>query len=254
MNSRKNPFKPGRPAKGEGPRIPYDEVDRLLVFGEVVEAAEGGSTVVYPSYRDLGQRYGVAHSLVAKFARKHDCQRRRKDAKVRLDAKVEQRVLEMRATALALSKDDALRMIDTYLMGFEKALAEQRVRYDNPSDFNTMLRLKEFIQGNADSRQEVYASLSLEDLQARHQRMLRMQQAASAGERGEVLDVLPAARSERADRMLARNPPAPPSATAAGKCPDTFAASVAPTVPKSTPDTTDAFESEGDPGGTRGRR
>jgi len=34
-----------------------------------------------------------------------------------------------------------------YLVGFEQALGEGRVRFDNPTDFNTMLRLKEFILG-----------------------------------------------------------------------------------------------------------
>src|SRR5690606_35191259 len=86
----------------------------------------------------------------------------------------DQELLEQRATAVAQSKDDELRIIDTYLAGFEKALAEGRVRFDNPGDFNTMVRLKEFVMGGADSRQEIHASLSLEDIQARHQRMIRV--------------------------------------------------------------------------------
>jgi len=214
--------KTGRPKKADGPRVPYDELDRVLVFGEVVQTDEGGTSVVYPSYRDLAQRYGVAHSLVAQYARKHDCLRRRKDAKVRVAVKAEQKIIEMRATAIALSKDDALRMIDTYLVGFEKALSEGRVRFDNPTDFNTMLRLKEFILGGADSRQEIHAALSLEDIQSRHQRMLRSAREASAEERGEVLDVLPADDAERSDRILPGNSPAPPIEAAAAEVPVQF--------------------------------
>jgi hypothetical protein len=85
-----------------------------------------------------------------------------------------------------MSKADALRIIDSYLAGFEKALAEGRVRFDNPGDFNTMLRLKEFIQGGADSRQEIHAALSLEELQARHRRMLQTFEASSPALRGVV--------------------------------------------------------------------
>ncbi len=214
--------KTGRPKKGDGPRVPYDELDRVLVFGEVVQTDEGGTSIVYPSYRDLAQRYGVAHSLVAQYARKHDCLRRRKEAKARVAVKAEQKIVEMRATAIALSKDDALRMIDTYLVGFEKALSEGRVRFDNPTDFNTMLRLKEFILGGADSRQEIHAALSLEDIQSRHQRMLRAAQQASAEERGEVLDVLPSEDSETIDRYLPGNSPATPSEAAAGEVPGHF--------------------------------
>jgi hypothetical protein len=179
--------KHGRPAKWDAPRVPYDELERLLVFGEIVTCEDGKSTTVYyPSYRALARRYKVSNSLIAKFAKTHNCLRRRKDAKSRISAKTDQKLVELRSTALALSKDDELRIIDSYLAGFEKALAEERVRFDNPSDFNTMVRLKEFVQGGADSRQEIHAALSLEDIQARHKRMMKEVEATSAKERGEI--------------------------------------------------------------------
>lgn len=177
--------KQGRPRKGDPPRLPYDKLDRILVFGEVVECEDGQSTtVVYPSYRELAERYGVAHSLIAQYSRKHNCLRRREQAQARIQAQADQKLVELRATAVALSRDDELRIIDSYLAGFEQAVAEGRVRFDNPTDFNTLVRLKAFLQGGPDSRQEVHASLSLEDIQARHQRMLRLS-ASSPAERGE---------------------------------------------------------------------
>jgi hypothetical protein len=157
----------GRPRKSEPPRLPYDEVDRLLVFGEVVKTESGESTtVVYPSYREIARRYGVSHSLIAQYSKRHDCLRRRKEAKARIAVKTDQKLVEMRATAIAVSKDESLQIIDTYLAGFRDALAEGRVRFDNPTDFDRMCRLKEFMLGGADSRQEIHAALSLEDLQA----------------------------------------------------------------------------------------
>ena len=119
---------------------------------------------------------------------------------------------------MALSKDDELRIIDTYLAGFEKALAEGRVRFDNPGDFNTMVRLKEFVMGGADSRQEIHASLSLEDIQARHQRMIRVVGETSSAVRGElpgptsgmVIDTEPDDHEDDAD------PPRAPTEDAAG--------------------------------------
>jgi hypothetical protein len=179
----------------------------LLVYGEVVEC-EGGSTVKYPSYRELGERYGVAHSLIAQYSKKHDCRNRREKAKARIAAQADQKLVEMRANAIALSKDDELRIIDSYLAGFEKALVEDRVRYDSPGDFNTMVRLKEFVQGGADSRQEIHAAISLEDIQARHQRMMRASGEFSAAERGEVGPML-IAESGEGDHLLPEN--APPS-------------------------------------------
>lgn len=164
----------GRPRKADGPVVPYDELDRLLVFGEVVECDDGqGTAVVYPAYRDLAQRFGVSHSTISAYSRSRNCMNRREVAQARVIAQSDQKLIELRANALARSKKDDLRTIDTYLAEFEKALAEGRVRCDSASDFNTMIRLKEFIQGGADSRSELHIGLSLDDLQARHRRMMK---------------------------------------------------------------------------------
>jgi hypothetical protein len=209
----------GRPPKGAAPALPAEEVDRLLVFGEVVTCDDGSSqTVTYPSYRDLAERFGVSTTLIAKYSKDHNCIRRREQAKARIQAQADQKLVELRATAVALSKDDELRIIDTYLAGFEKALAEGRVRFDNPGDFNTMVRLKEFVMGGADSRQEIHASLSLEDIQARHQRMIRVVGETSSAVRGE----LPGPTSgmvidaEPDDREGDAEPPRAPTEGAAG--------------------------------------
>jgi hypothetical protein len=201
------PRRGGRPRKSEGPRVPYEDLDRILVFGEVVPCEDGnGTTVVYPSYRELAERYGVSNSVIAEYAKTRNVQRRRREAQTRIQAKVEQKVIELRATAIALSKDDELRIIDAYLAGFETALAEKRVRFDNPADFNTMVRLKEFVMGNADSRQEIHAALSLESLQARHRQVIRVAEASPAergeGDRGALPSGAPAPVDAVADQEL----------------------------------------------------
>jgi hypothetical protein len=203
----------GRPRKSEGPRVPYEELDRILVFGEVVPCEDGnGTTVQFPSYRELADRYGVSHSVIAEYAKTHNAQRRRKEAQSRIQAKAENKLVELRASAIALSKDDELRIIDRYLGGFEDALSEGRVRFDNPADFNTMVRLKEFVLGNADSRQEIHASLSLESLQTRHRQMLRTVEASPA-ERGEMArPSLPTSHAEHRP-----TPPASPTEAALQK-------------------------------------
>jgi hypothetical protein len=165
--------KPGRPHKAEAPLIPFEELDRLLVFGEVKQLDDGSSTTVYPTHRVLAERYGVAPSVIASYAKSHNCTRRREEAVARISARADEKLIEARASALAVSKDDTVRMIDGYLLNYEKALLEGRVRFDNPTDFNTMVRLKEYVLGGPDSRQELHAALSLESLQQRHARMLR---------------------------------------------------------------------------------
>lgn len=165
--------KPGRPHKADAPLIPFEELDRLLVFGEVKQLDDGASTTVYPTHRALAERYGVVPSVIASYAKSHNCTRRREEAVARISARADEKLIEARASALAVSKDDTVRMIDGYLLNYEKALLEGRVRFDNPTDFNTMVRLKEYVLGGPDSRQELHAALSLESLQQRHARMLR---------------------------------------------------------------------------------
>ncbi|NNB91697.1 AT hook motif domain protein [Corallococcus exiguus] len=178
--------KTGRPRKSEEPALPRQELDRALVFGDVKTLPDGSTMTSYASYRELAERFGVATSLVANYAKEHNCLRRREEAKTRIATKADQKLIELRANAIAVSKDDALKMIDGYLLGFEEALSEGRVRVDNPTDFNTMVRLKEFVMGGADSRQELHATFSLEGLQARHAQALRAARETTPAERGEV--------------------------------------------------------------------
>jgi hypothetical protein len=212
--------KTGRPRKSEEPALPRQELDRALVFGDVKSLPDGSTMTSYASYRELAERFGVATSLVANYAKEHNCLRRREEAKTRIATKADQKLIELRANAIAVSKDDALKMIDGYLLGFEEALAEGRVRVDNPTDFNTMVRLKEFVQGGADSRQELHATFSLEGLQARHAQALRAARETTPAERGEVDAEVTASDAEDLDTASSESPKddalvAPPTDVAA---------------------------------------
>ncbi len=153
--------------------VPYDEVDRLLVFGEVVQLEDGGTTTHYPTYRELADRYGVAPSIIATYAKSRNCLRRREHARARIESRTESKLIELRSDALSIGKEDVVSLIDTYLMQFKQALSEGRVRADNPTDVNTLVRLREFVLGGADSRQDIRASLSLESIQERYARAQR---------------------------------------------------------------------------------
>jgi len=163
--------RPGRPRKAEVPDVPQDELDRLLVFGETQRLEDGSSTTRFPSHRELAERFRVVPSVIASYAKHHNCLRRREEAASRVAFEVEQRLVDARAAAIVVTKEDALRIIDRYLLQFEQALEDGRVRSDNPTDFNTMLRLKELIQGGADSRKEIQVTLSLDKLQERYAKM-----------------------------------------------------------------------------------
>ena len=181
------PRRGGRPRKGDAPLIDYDQVDKLLVYGELAPTDDrSGTTTVFPSYRQLAERFGVSHAVISEYAKRHNCMKRRERARLRTELRVEEKMVEARAEAIAVTKDREITIIDAYLLGFEKALAEQRVRFDNPTDYNTMARLKEFLLGGADSRPEVHAALSLDALQSRCRDTKRALVDATAAERGEV--------------------------------------------------------------------
>ncbi len=108
---------------------------------------------------------------------------------------------------MAYSRDDELRLIDSFLLGFEKALADGSVRFDDPSDFNLMVRLKAFIQGGADSRHEVRAAFSLEELQERHREVLRARAETTPALAGIPRTERPSRQSRLGDQEQDENSP-----------------------------------------------
>lgn len=180
--------KPGRPRKAEAPLISYEELDRLLVFGEVQVLEDGTHTTVYPTYRALAERFGVAASVIASYAKSRNCLKRREQTATRVAVRTEEKLIDLRAEALAVGEDRLVAMIDEFLLSFEKALKEGRVRSDNPTDVNTLARLKAFIMGGADSRSEIRAVISLEALQERYTRAMREAHDATPAMAG-VIDV-----------------------------------------------------------------
>jgi hypothetical protein len=175
---------PGRPKPGDAPKVNYDELDRLLVFGEIVDAGKGKTKVSYPSYRDVAKRFDVSTTFVAEYARANNCMGRRDETAHVIEKKADALLIERRARAIALSREEELKIADAFLIKFGEAVEDGRVRCDNPADFDRIVRLKEFIRGGADSRTEVQATVSLDALQMRY---LRMQKGSGASpeERGE---------------------------------------------------------------------
>jgi transposase-like protein len=148
-------------------------LEQLLVCGEEVVNEQGQTTIHYPSCRELAKRFGTAQSTISKFARDHDCANRRDLNKARLQARVEQKLMERRAEALTTSRMGTLSTIDSFLQGFADALNNKQVRVESISDFNMMVRLREFLMGSVDQRVELQGNVTLEALQARYQRWLQ---------------------------------------------------------------------------------
>ena len=110
----------GRPKRGEGPDVPWPTVDKLLVHGEqVIDGKTGEERVSYPSLATLAERYGVSRTLLWKYAHRHQCFDRRKDAQARTQALTDDKVIEKLSSARATHTVDVLRVVDQFLLGFE---------------------------------------------------------------------------------------------------------------------------------------
>ncbi len=161
--------KGGRRARVDGPAFPVDEVDHLLVHGEPDEKG----VLRYPTYRDLAERFGVAPSTISGFARHHNCLARRRKVHEHVVEASDMKLAEMCAEQVALTNLDLIKAIDEYVGQFSAALREGRVRCDSPADFNQLVRLRAFLQGGADSRQEQVNGLpTLEELQQRRKALM----------------------------------------------------------------------------------
>lgn len=176
--------KAGRPKRGQGLKLDHRRLDRLLVQGE--RDLENKGSVVYPTYSELAERFGVSKGTISHYASKHNCMERRKQTFEELQAKVDAKLVEIRADARALPTAEAVQIIDDYVRLFADRVSSGEVRADSPSDVNTLLRLKEFLLGNADSRTEVTGHISLEAIQSRHKQTVAAIQATTPAIRGVV--------------------------------------------------------------------
>ena len=184
--SKKSQKVAGRPRKNTKAPVPWDTIDKFLVHGEKIQ--EGKSTRThFPSYREIGERFGVSHSSVARYSQRHNCLQRRQQTAKEVLRISDKKLAQFRADELTLKRDDMIRMLEKYLVQFEEALSEGRVRCDNPTDFNTMVRLREFLLGNAEADTGAVAGITLEQIEERYMAMQKMWDESTPAMRGEVV-------------------------------------------------------------------
>jgi len=162
----------GRPKRADAPVVPWTEVDRLLVFGEVAkDPVTAKEAVKFPSLADLAKRYAVSRNLIWRYADRAKCFQRREEARLTTQARFDQKVIEQAANARAAASSDVSRLVDDVIASFRKAFDEGRVRIDSAADLDRLIRLKELLGGRADSRGELHGQVTLEAIQARHRRL-----------------------------------------------------------------------------------
>jgi hypothetical protein len=162
----------GRPKRADAPKLPWPTIDAALVHGErQVDPITGEEVLQYPSLAVLAERYGVSRTLIWKFTHKKRCYERRKEAQAMVQARTDAKVIEKVANARAAATSDVAGIVDTFISRFRTALDKGEVRVDSAADLDRLVRLRELISGNADSRGEVLGQLTLEAIQGRHRRL-----------------------------------------------------------------------------------
>jgi hypothetical protein len=89
----------GRPKSADAPIIPWHEIDKALVFGEVIQDAKSGREMVkFPSIAVLAKRYGCSRTLIWRFASRSRCYARREEARLKTQDTYERKVIEKLAS------------------------------------------------------------------------------------------------------------------------------------------------------------
>jgi hypothetical protein len=162
----------GRPFRREGPAFPRNAVDELLVRGEKVEVADGVEERYFPSIREIAKRYGVAHSLIWRFAKERNCAERRRVFEERVRDRVDEHWAEETAFQIVFGRQDLLDTAIALLQRFKAAAVEGAVRVDTPADFKMLWEIREKELAKAEKEQANETGLpTLADLQASYARL-----------------------------------------------------------------------------------
>jgi hypothetical protein len=181
----------GRPKGRHDPDINWEAIEADYVWGETISKREDGTYVrKYPTLVQIGDKHGISKSLVHYYAKKHGWEDRRLRAISTTKEEFDKEMSKSRARETV----EAMEVLDEWLLAFAENVRLKKVRADSIGDLNTVVRLKQFLKGDADSRSEQKVVVSLETLQARHRNNRgRVDEAdgAYAGELGDE-DVLSA--------------------------------------------------------------
>ena len=156
----------GRPARWH-PKIPWPEIDHLLVFGEPYEGQDGATHVRFPAFAEVARRFGCNEKTVSDYAKRHDCLTRRADVSKRIEEEVVEGVVTEHAAARIAGRSSVVDACDLYIERFLEAVRKGKVPM-TAADFDRMVRLRSFAEGGPDARGETNVTIGLEDLQARH--------------------------------------------------------------------------------------
>lgn len=161
---------PGKPRKNQDP-VNWDAIEHLLVFGETYEF-NGRTLIRFPTHLDLAKRFNVDRSAVSRRARELKADERRASVQQRITTEVETIIVAEHAAAIVHGREQMIGICQDLISQFKEQVRLKKIRVDSVADFNTLIRLHEFLTGAPDQRGELSHVIKLEDLQERHRQAM----------------------------------------------------------------------------------
>lgn len=144
--------------------IDWNLAERLYIHGELTQDEENVPFVAWPSLGTIAKRIGVSKQGLSNHVVRHKWLERKEKAKRETSELVD----AARQQARARDIRKPIEIVDDYISRFDKSVQAGRVRDDDVASFDKACRLRAFLMGEADSRQEQKVTLTLEAMQSRH--------------------------------------------------------------------------------------
>lgn len=175
----------GRPRGRFDASIDWPAIEELVVYGEDAGKDDLGFPLPrhFPSFRELSSRFGVSHSMIHRKSQAERWVERRE----LWDATYKQELTVARAKASALDTASQLAIIDEWLLLFQANIKAGTMRADSVNDLDKLMRLKKFMEGEAESSTKTEHVFSLQVLQDRHARVKAAKDLARDEEAAGVL-------------------------------------------------------------------
>lgn len=219
------PITPRDPRNTRKLAIDWSVVATEYITGNVVEnKAKGEWSRVFPSFQDLGIKYGLKKSTISYRCVQENWAERRMKFNAQLSTEVEVELAKRRA----LDVSDIVGSLDEYIRRFDKGVKADTVSRATVADLDKAVRLRVHVVNEMRARESGAGVITIEQLQERHAKLRTRSESVEPAIAGytpgreerealgaleqqlqaevdqKVLDVVAkaAAQAERADRHL----------------------------------------------------
>lgn len=139
--------------------LPTEEIERVFVHGEpVLDEETGILSLKYPSQEDLVTRYNCSHFAIRRILEKGGCRERREEAMRKVREQTDIDMIKLHVDSQLTARTKVIALVDKFITKFGEKLEADKIKFE-PTDFDKLVRLREFLSGSADTRTENVVTL-----------------------------------------------------------------------------------------------